>query len=174
MITQIFSIHTLTTTTTAHFIRIIIIIIIIKLGLGLGVRFRVLALIQHTLSTQLSTLFRLHISLAVPILGSHRTHGTRLAVHLYLPSAPRYKRLELFNVDLRLASVLFVLAQARLDPRMVQTVLDVGAFAHVAHKYFAYEVLGQIGRVAEVLVVEAVVDVGDVGECFLFGVAEER
>jgi len=90
---------------------------------------------------------------------------------VYLPSAPGHERLELAHVDERLRASHLVLLAQRLDPRMVQALLDVGAPAHVLDEQPGDEVLGKVAGVAEVLLVEAVVDVGDVGEGLLFGVA---
>jgi hypothetical protein len=53
---------------------------------------------------------------------------------LYLPAATRYKRLELFDVDLGLATLFLVLAASRLDPRMVQTLFDCGPFSFLQNE----------------------------------------
>ena len=120
-------------------------------------------------------------------------------MHLYLPSPAGDERLELVDVDLSHAALVHVLGEARLDPRVVEAVLDICSFPFknnralvfkvpkralsnrvrldlpdVFDKQLADEVLSQVRRVSEVLGVEAVVDVGDVGECFLLGVAQKR
>ena len=50
-------------------------------------------------------------------------------MHLYLPSPAGDERLELIDIDLGHASFVHVLGESRLDPRMVEAVLDRCSFS---------------------------------------------